>query len=50
MMVMRPPQQGQGGSQPSGSGTSMGFSGGAMASSSRARVILTLHAELASKP
>src|SRR5689334_301555 len=37
MMVMRPPQQGQGGSQSCGSGTSTGAGGGATASSSRAR-------------
>ena len=50
MMVMRPPQQGQGGSQSSGSGTSTGSGGGATASNSRARAILALRAELASKP
>src|ERR1700760_511371 len=50
MMVMCPPQQGQGGSQSCGSGTSTGAGGGATASNSRAREILALHAALARKP
>jgi hypothetical protein len=50
MMIMRPPQQGQGGSGSIGSGSLIGSVGGATASSSRARAILALRAELASKP
>jgi hypothetical protein len=42
--------EGQGGSESSGSGTSSGSGGGATASSSRAPMILTFRAELASKP
>ena len=51
MMRMRPPQQGQGGRQSSGSSASTGFAAGeAPASSSRARAISSLRTELASKP
>ncbi len=44
MMIMRPPQQGHGGSRSSGSGDSTGSGGGATPSSSRARAILALRA------
>ena len=50
MTIIRPPQQGQGGSGSIDSGASTGNGGGATASSSRARAMLVLHAELASKP
>jgi len=50
MTVMRPPQQGQGGSQSDGSNNSTGSGGGATASNSRAHATPALRAELASKP
>lgn len=50
MMIMRPPQQGQGGSQSIGSGDATISDGGATASNSRARAMLALRAELASRP
>jgi hypothetical protein len=50
VMIMRPPQHGQGGSGSVSSTGSSGFAAGGTASSARARATLALRVALASKP
>ena len=50
MMIMRPPQHGQGGRESDGSSGSDGSNGGGAASSSRARSMLAFRVLLASRP